>query len=127
MRRGKVFSPPPILESEVEIMWALKGTFIGISIFGIGAVVFMFLGRSFGASTVDIRIISRATVYSAWFWATFAACIVIGLAIVRSWPGKFSPAFWIVLAVIDLVPAGMLSLFLLMLFKLKEVAGPVTG
>jgi hypothetical protein len=60
-------------------------------------------------------------------WAAFAACMVIGWAIAASWPGKLSPAFWIVLAVIDLVPAGMLGLFLLILFKLKEVAGQVTA
>jgi hypothetical protein len=104
-------------------MWALKGTFIGISTFGIGATIFMFLAkRSFGAATVDIRTVSHATIYSTWFWAAFAASVVIGLAIARSWPGRFSPVFWVLLAVIDLVPAGVLSLILLLVFKLKEVA-----
>jgi hypothetical protein len=107
-------------------MWALKGTFIGISIFGIGATIFMFLAkRSFGASTVDIRTMSNATIYSTWFWAAFVACVLIGLAIARSRPGKFSPVFWVVLSVIDLVPAGALSLILLMVFKLKEIAAAV--
>ena len=113
-------------------MWALKGTFLGISIFGVGAVVFMFLSlRSMGAaliagpghqSSFDIRVIPLLTIYNVWFWAAFAASIVIGLAIAASWPGKFSPVFWVVLAVIDLVPAGVLSLILLLVSKLKEVA-----
>ncbi len=113
-------------------MWALKGTFLGISIFAVGAVVFMLLSlRSIGGSLIagpgrqmgiDIRVISLATIYNPWFWAAFAASIVIGLAIAASWPGKFSPVFWVVLAVIDLVPAGVLSLILLLVSKLKEVA-----
>jgi len=107
-------------------MWALKGTLLGISIFGIGATIFMFLAkRSFGASTVDIRTMSHATIYSTWFWAAFISSIVIGCAIARSWPGRFSPVFWVVLAVIDLVPAGVLSLILLLVFKLKQVAATV--
>jgi hypothetical protein len=52
--------------------------------------------------------------------AAFAACIVIGWAIAASWPGKFSPTFWVVLAVIDLVPAGMLGLFLLLMSRLSS-------
>jgi hypothetical protein len=109
-------------------MWALKGTFIGISIFGIGAVVLMLLGSTpilagpGHQSSTDIRSIARATIYNPWLWAAFVACIVIGLSIVRSWPGRFSPAFWIVLAVIDLVPAGILGLILVLIHRLKQVA-----
>ena len=115
-------------------MWVLRGTFLGMSIFGIDAVVFMLaFFRSMGPllagpgqqSSIDIRSISLLTVGNPWFWATFAACLVIGLAIARSWPGKFSPVFWVMLAVIDLVPAGLLSLFLVLVFKLKQVAATV--
>ncbi len=109
----------------VKDMWALKGTFIGTSIFAVGAAVFMLLSlRSISGGkqmAIDIRGVSLATIYNPWFWATFAACIVIGCAIARSWPGRFSPVFWVVLAVIDLLPAGMLSLILFLVFKLKEV------
>ncbi len=116
------------------MMWALNGTFLGISIFAVGAAVFVLLFQwsrgpllSRSSGTFDIRIIPLVTIYNAWFWAAFAACMVIGWALARSWPGRFSPAFWVVLAVIDLVPAGMLGLFLLLMSKLKEVAGQVTG
>ena len=109
-------------------MWALKGTLLGISIFGIGATIFMFLAkRSFGASTVDIRTMSHATIYSTWFWAAFVSSVVIGLTIVRSWPGRFSPVFWVVLAVLDLVPAGMLGLFLFMLSRLRAITAGVNA
>jgi hypothetical protein len=107
-------------------MWALKGTFIGTSIFAVGAAVFMLLSmRSISRGkqmAIEVRLISLATIYNPWFWAAFVASLVIGCAIARSWPGKFSPAFWVMLAVIDLIPAGMLSLVLLLIFKLKEVA-----
>jgi hypothetical protein len=113
-------------------MWALKGTFLAISHFAVGAAVLMLLSlRTIGGPllagpgqqmSIDIRAISLATIYNPWFWAAFAASIVIGLAIAASWPGRFSPVFWVVLAVIDLVPAGLLSLVLLLVFKLKEAA-----
>jgi len=106
-------------------MWVLKGTFIGTSIFAVGAAVFMILSLwsiSGGKQmAIDIRLISLTTIYNPWFWAAFTASIVIGLAIARSWPGRFSPAFWTVLVVIDLFPAGLLSLILVLVFKLKEV------
>jgi hypothetical protein len=107
-------------------MWAVKGTLIGISIFAVGAAVFSFLSyRNISGGrqmSVDIRTIPLTTIYNPWFWATFVASIVIGLATARSWPGKFSPTFWILLAVIDLFPAGMLALTLFLVFKLKELA-----
>jgi hypothetical protein len=107
-------------------MWVLKGTFIGISIFAVGAAVFMLLSlRSISGGkqmAIGIRVILLATIYNPWFWAAFVASIVIGLAIARSWPGRFSPIFWVVLAVIDLFPAGLLALTLLLVFKLKELA-----
>jgi hypothetical protein len=111
-------------------MWALKGTFIGVSMFAVGAVVFTLLFlRSRGPLlagpgqhwAISINVISQLTIYNPWFWAAFAACLMIGLAIAASWPGRFSPAFWIAMVVIDLVPAGMLSVILLLVFKLKEV------
>ncbi len=78
-------------------MWALKGTFIGVTIFAVGAVVFMLLSlRSLGGGkqmSIDIQVLSLATTYNPWFWAAFVSSIVIGLAIARSWPGKFSPVF----------------------------------
>jgi hypothetical protein len=112
-------------------MWAIKGAFLGISLFAVGAAVFMLLFlRNRGPLlagpgqhwAIDIRSISHLTIYNAWFWAALAASIVIGCAIARSWPGRFSPVFWVVLAVIDLLPAGLLGVFLLLLSRLKEAA-----
>lgn len=108
-------------------MWVLKGTFLGISIFGIGFTL-LTLPTQWGSenqTSTDIRSIYAATIYNPWMWAAFAASIVIGLAIVRSWPGRFSPVFWVVLVVMDLVPAGLLGLFLLVLSKLKHIAAAI--
>jgi hypothetical protein len=112
-------------------MWILKGTFLGISIFAVGAVVFLlaFL-RSRGPllagpgqqRATGLTVISHLTVYNVWFWAAFAACLVIGWAIAASRPGRFSPTFWVVLAVIDLVPAGLVGLVVLLVSRLKEAA-----
>jgi hypothetical protein len=113
-------------------MLGLKGTFLGITIFAVGTFVFMLLSlRSIGGAliagpgeqmSIDIRSVWLVTIYNPWFWAAFAASIVIGWAIAASWPGKFSPVFWAVLAVIDLVPAGALTLTLILVFKLKQIA-----
>src|SRR5258708_17891479 len=115
------------------MMWALRGTFFGIGIVAVGAAVFVLLFQwsrgpllSRSSGTFDIRIIPLVTIYNAWFWAAFAACMVIGWALARSWPGRFSPAFWVVLAVIDLFSARMLRLFFLLMSKLNEITRQVT-
>ena len=114
-------------------MWiAVKGTIVGFSLFAIGAAVFLLaFFRSKGPLVaapgqhwmMDINVITHLTIYNAWFWAAFVASLVIGYAIVLSWPGKFSPVFWVVLFVIDLIPIGALGLFLVLTAKLKQVSG----
>jgi hypothetical protein len=118
-------------------MWIVKGTFLGISAFAVGVVVFLFLLAFFRNQgpllagpgqqrAIGLTVISHLTVYNVWFWAAFAACLVIGWAIAASWPGRFSPAFWVVLALIDLLPAGLLGLVLLLVSRLKEAAAAAT-
>jgi hypothetical protein len=112
-------------------MIIVKGTFLGVTIFAVGAFVFLLaffrsqgplLARPGQQWAIGLNVISHLTIYNAWFWVAFAASIVIGWAIAASWPGRFSPVFWVVVAVIDLVPAGLLGLFLLLMSRLKEAA-----
>ena len=112
-------------------MWILKGTFVGVTIFAVGVTVFLLaffrrsgplFGGSGGVGSLDINTISHLTTHNIWFWAAFAASVVIGWAIVASWPGRFSPAFWVALAITDLIPATLLGLFLLLALPLLRAA-----
>ena len=115
-------------------MWIVKSIFFGGSLFAIGVVLFLFaLFRSKGPIIagpgqhwmMDISVISHLTVLNPWFYAALAGFIVIGFAVVVSWPGKFSPgpSFWVLLLVIDLVPVGGLLYYLILAAKLREVSG----
>ena len=111
-------------------MWILKGTLLALWLFGFGNIAWLYFAlyrHMPSQSAVDIRLITALTIRNPFWWTALVVCLVLGFAIARSWPGKFSPVFWVLLAVIDLVPAGMLSLFLVLLYKLKEVAGQVAA
>jgi hypothetical protein len=63
-------------------MWIVKGTFLGISIFAVGAVVFLlaFLRSLAGPGqqrAIGLTVISHLTVYNVWFWAAFAVGLVL--------------------------------------------------
>jgi hypothetical protein len=111
------------------MIW-IKGIILGVSMFAIGVFVFlvMFLRRSGPllagpgqAWSIDPRTIAHLTTQNLWFWIAGVACVAIGMAIVASWPGKFSSAFWILLGVVDLAPATALGIFLMLVQKLQAV------
>jgi hypothetical protein len=113
-------------------MWILKGAFVGVTVFAVGVTVFLlaffrrsgpiFRGSSGGVASLDINTILHLTTHNVWFWAAFAASIVIGWAVVVSWPGRFSTLFWIMLAIADVVPATLLGLFLMLALPLLRTA-----
>jgi hypothetical protein len=112
-------------------MWILKGTFLGLTIFAVGVTTFLVaFFRSLGPLlagpgqhySIDIRTIFHVTTQNIWFWAAAVACLVIGWAIVASWPGRFSPLFWVMLAVADVVPATLLGVFVMLALSLLRRA-----
>jgi len=113
------------------MIW-VKGIILGASLFAIGVFIFLvaFLRRSgplFAppgqAYAIDIRTIAVLTTQNVWFWIAGVACLAIGLAITATWGGKFSPVFWVLVALADVVPVAALGIFLVLVQKLHQVAG----
>jgi len=77
-----------------------------------------------GGAMIEPAFFTHYTTQNRLWWAALAACIVLGCALVGSWPGKGSPVFWVVLLVTDLIPLGLLALFLGLVAKLKVFDSP---
>jgi len=61
-------------------MWILKGSLLGTGLFLVGTFFFLIVVlRPFRSNTA---------IHNPLFWAAFAASLVIGCAIVGSWPVK---------------------------------------
>jgi hypothetical protein len=105
-------------------MWIVKGTFLGAWLFAFGTVGFLYFGlfRNLPPlSAVSLNLISMLTTQNGWWWVALVTCIVLGLALVRSWPGKPSPALWAALIVTSVVPLGLLRLVSIILSKAKAL------
>jgi hypothetical protein len=102
-------------------MWILKGTLLGLWLFGFGTLARLYFSifRNLPPnSAVDIRLITSATTQNYLWWTALVICLVLGSAIARSWSG--SPILWIALLVTGLIPAGCFALFIALLVKLKH-------
>ena len=107
-------------------MWILKGMFLGAWLFWFGTIAFLWsaIYRHMSPHTaVDVRLIAGLTTQNPWWWASLVASVVIGCALVRSWPSKSSVALWIFLLVTSIVPVGLFGLFYVLSSKLKEAIG----
>ena len=106
-------------------MWILKGTLLGLSLFGFGTMArfyFTFYRHMQPNSAVDIRGITALTTQNPLWWTAFVVCLVLGYAIARSW--SCPPILWIALLVTGLIPAGIFALFITLLVKLKHATPP---
>jgi hypothetical protein len=105
-------------------MWIAKGMFLGLWMFGFGTIIFMHLAVYRGlrpGTAVAINVITSYTTQNPWWWASLVACVVLGYALVRSWPGNSSVALWVALVVTGVVPAVLIGLFVFLAAKLKEL------
>lgn len=107
-------------------MWILKGALLGFWLFAFGTMAFLYFtvfrpstpGRATGLSVITLY-----TTQNPWWWAALVACMVLGYALVRSWPGKGSVIFWVALIATSLVPVGLFGLISILVYKLKDAAG----
>ena len=106
-------------------MWIVKGTFLGLWLFGFGTLAFFYFAVFRHAprnSMVPAATIIGLTTQNPWWWAALVACTILGFALVRSWLGKSSVVLWVALLVTSVIPVGLFSLFAIMISKLKEAA-----
>ena len=104
-------------------MWILKGVLLGMWSFGFGTMAYLYLTifrHMQPHSSVDITSIGLLTTVNPLWWTGLVVCLILGLAIARMWSGPLG--VWIALLVTGLIPAGFLSLFLVLIVKQKQAS-----
>ena len=105
----------------------VKGVLIGVSLFGIAVLIAMYSfmrqsGPVFGSTTAyDVRTILYFTTGNIWFWLSAVACLILGIAFSVTTNGKFPIAFWVLLGVVDVVPAAVLGIFLFVIHRAHQI------
>ena len=102
-------------------MWIAKGTLLALWLFGFGTMAWLYFAvyRNLPPkSAVEIRLITALTIQNPFWWTVLVVSLVLGYAIARSWSGPLG--LWIALLVTGLIPAGILTLFLVLVYKMKQ-------
>jgi hypothetical protein len=104
-------------------MWIAKGIVLSIWLFSFGwlfSLVRLYLiarklsgGKRPGMFLFGIEALLPISNPSFWLW--LVACLALGLIAARNWPGK--PILWVSLAVTELVPVGLLVMFLILMSR----------
>ena len=104
-------------------MWILKGTLLGLWLFGYGSLFYLYLTifrplRPHSATSFNL--LTGQTIYNPLWWVALLVSLVLGYAIAHRWSGP--PLLWIALLLTGLVPAGYLGVVILIAAKLKHVS-----
>lgn len=106
-------------------MWIVKGILLGAWLFSFGWLFYLVrlyllaqkLSAGKGPGMFGIELLLPVSTLSFWLW--LVAWLAIGLATARSFPIR--PILWITMAVTELVPAGLLAMFLVLMSRLRAV------
>jgi hypothetical protein len=114
-------------------MEIVKSTFLGVWLFSFGTMGYLcYLYFALmhklalihkvpnGPGEFAPGVFAAYTVYSPVWWIGLMLCLALGFGIVRR--AHVKPIVWIALIVTELLPVGVLSLFLILLVKVKEAA-----
>ena len=104
-------------------MWIAKGLFLGLWLFGYATIIELYAAvyrHTPSNSAVSIHVITSLTSSNPWWWTTCAVCLIFGCLIARIW--SVPCAIWIGLAVTGLIPVSFLTLFVVLVAKLKAIA-----
>ena len=104
-------------------LWIVKGLFLGIWLFSFGTIAFLYLElfrRLPPNTSVDVRNFSLLTVMNPSWWIALVASICIGMIVVRAW--HIRPIVWAGLIVTELFPVALLTMFIVLVRRLKDVA-----
>jgi len=76
----------------VAISTVVKGAILGVLLFGCGFVIFaLAFARRLGIrwdSGIDVSLIRTMTLQNPYFWLALAGSLMIGCALVASWPAR---------------------------------------
>lgn len=71
-------------------MLLLKGSLLGLGIFFVGTIAYTLfaLQREGSTNAIGLNVIRYMTIYDPYFWAALVACLVLGCAMVATWPTR---------------------------------------
>lgn len=104
-------------------MWMLKGTLLGLWLFGFGTMLYLYLavyGPIQPHKAVAFNLVTSHTIQNPLWWVALVICLVFGYTIAHRWSGP--PILWIALLLTGLVPAGYLALVIMLAAKSKHVS-----
>jgi hypothetical protein len=121
---GLLVLGPATVHKKSGLMWILKGTLLGLWFLGFGTIgwlwfeIYRFLPSGQGAVGADLIVL--LTMRSPLWWTGLVLCFALGFLIVRAW--RVPLGLWITLVVTGLLPAGFLTLFVVLYLKLKQMS-----
>jgi hypothetical protein len=104
-------------------MWILKGSLLALWLFGFGTMAYFYFAiyrHMPPNSAVGMSVVTAYTTHNPFWWTGLVICLVLGYGIARSWSGPLG--LWIALLVTGLIPAGFLTLFLALVYKMKQAS-----
>lgn len=75
-------------------MWIVKGLLLGTGfwVFGTFAFLFFVVLRPFRAShATGLTVLTGATVFNPLWWLALVGCLLLGVALIGSWPTPVKP------------------------------------
>ncbi len=111
-------------------MYIAKSLLLGAWLVSFGTLAYLYfwfrkytaliadVGALPSSSSIDYRVLLLLTKNLYW-WAAMILCFAVAFFIVRAWPGRLG--FWITVGVTELIPVGMLGLFLILVARLKAL------
>ena len=95
----------------------LLGTWLAS--FGTIAYLYMMIYRRLPPQTaVGVDVFRVYTISNPLWWAGLVVCFALSYIIVRAWSGNV--VFWAFLVITELIPVGLLTLFLVMVSRLRQ-------
>jgi uncharacterized membrane protein len=105
-------------------VWIVKGTLLGLWLSGFSTIGWLYISMYRHLPSVDTAVgvsaITAFTTRNPLWWTSIILCFAVCYWIARTWQAP--TALWIGVVVTGLVPAGLLTLFIMLLVRMKQAA-----
>jgi hypothetical protein len=105
-----------------------KTILLGMWLASFGTIAYLYLAiyRKLPANTsVSVSVFEAYMTRNVFWWLGLAVCFGVAFMILRAWPGR--PILWVALAVTELVPMGLVVMFLMLAARNREVIERMGG
>lgn len=102
-------------------MWILKGTLLGLWASSLCTIAYLYFTlRPRNNTAIAVDILTFLTVHNPTWWLILLGCFAFALAIARAW--RIRPLVWVAVALTGLFPAGVFTIFIVLLVYLYRHA-----